>query len=55
MKSIPPILKALALSVLPALGGVCVVLGELDDSPGLGGIGLILIALTWYLNFRARR
>ena len=38
---------------MPAFGGVLMVLGELDDSPGLGGIGLILIGLSVYLNLRS--
>lgn len=38
---------------MPAIGGVLVVLGELVDSPGLGGIGLILIGITVYINTKA--
>jgi hypothetical protein len=38
---------------MPAIGGVLVVLGELDDSPGLGGIGLIMIGITVYINTKA--
>lgn len=44
--------KAIGSSLLASLGGVCVVSGELDDSPGLGGIGLILIGISIYLNLR---
>jgi hypothetical protein len=29
---------------------MALVLGEIDDAPGLGGIGLILIAGSMYLN-----
>ncbi len=47
------IVKSIFLSLLPALGGVLMVLGELDDSPGLGGMGLILIALSVYLNTKS--
>ena len=46
------IVKSIFLSLLPAFGGVLMVFGELDDSPGLGGIGLILIGLSVYLNMR---
>jgi hypothetical protein len=46
------IAKSIFLSLLPAFGGVLMVFGELDDSPGLGGIGLILIGLSVYLNMR---
>ena len=44
------ILKSLAAVVCSAAGGVALVLGEIDDSPGLGGIGLFLIASCMYLN-----
>jgi hypothetical protein len=44
------IIKSLAAVVVSAAGGVALVLGEIDDSPGLGGIGLILIATCMYLN-----
>jgi hypothetical protein len=44
------IIKSLAAVVVSAVGGVALVLGEIDDSPGLGGIGLILIATCMYLN-----
>mgnify|MGYP000102789041 FL=1 len=47
------IVKSILLSLMPAFGGVLMVLGELDDSPGLGGIGLILIGLSVYLNLRS--
>jgi hypothetical protein len=44
------ILKSLAAVAGSAAGGVALVLGEIDDSPGLGGIGLFLIAACMYLN-----
>ena len=44
------IIKSLAAVVVSAAGGVALVLGEIDDSPGFGGIGLILIATCMYLN-----
>ncbi len=43
-------LKGLATNVVCVVGGMAIVLGEIDDSPGLGGIGLILIAASMYLN-----
>lgn len=49
------IIKIIGLSLIPALGGVLVVLGEQDDSPGLGGIGLILIGITAYLQMKATK
>jgi hypothetical protein len=49
------IVRSILLSLLPAVGGVLMVLGELDDSPGLGGIGLILIGLSVYLNIRSQK
>ncbi|NYG55907.1 hypothetical protein [Nocardioides perillae] len=36
-------LPALAAAVLSALGGAAVVLGEADDSPGLQGLGGLLV------------
>lgn len=46
------IIKAISLSLLPMLGGVLIIAGELDDSPGLSGIGLILVGITIYLNIK---
>lgn len=43
-------LKGLAAIVCSMVGTLAVVFGEMDDSPGLGGIGLILIASSMYLN-----
>jgi hypothetical protein len=45
-------LKGLATNVVCVVGGMALVLGEIDDSPGLGGIGLILIAISMYLNYK---
>jgi hypothetical protein len=42
--------KGLLTNVACVLGGMALVLGEIDDSPGLGGIGLIFIAASMYLN-----
>lgn len=47
-------LRIIGLGLLSAIGGAFVVLGELDDSPGLGGIGLILIGLSIYLNIKKK-
>lgn len=46
------IVKGIIYGLITALGGVAVVLGELDDSPGLGGIGLIMIGVSIYLNIK---
>lgn len=46
------LIKATSLGLLAMIGGVLVVLGEIDDSPGLGGIGLILTCISIYFNFR---
>jgi hypothetical protein len=46
------IIKAISLGLLSMIGGVLLVLGELDDSPGLGGIGLILTCISIYFNFK---
>jgi hypothetical protein len=40
----------LLTNVVCVLGGVALVLGEIDDAPGLGGIGLIVIAGSMYYN-----
>jgi hypothetical protein len=40
----------LLTNVVCVLGGMMLVLGEIDDSPGLGGIGLIVIAGSMYYN-----
>jgi hypothetical protein len=42
----------MAAIVVTVVGTLAVVFGEVDDSPGLGGIGLILIALAMYLNVK---
>lgn len=50
MPPLPALLAALAGAVLAALGGAAVVLGEADDSPGLQGLGCLLVlavALAW--------
>jgi len=46
------ILKGISTNLVSAVGGVCIPLGEIDDSPGLGGIGLILIGISIYLNVK---
>lgn len=46
------ILRALLPIGLNSLGIFAMIGGELDDSPGLGGIGLILIALSIFINFK---
>ncbi len=43
-------LKGLATNVVCVFGGMALVLGEIDDAPGLGGIGIILIVVSMYLN-----
>jgi len=46
------ILKSISAIVVTVVGTLAVVFGEVDDSPGLGGIGLILIASAMYLNIK---
>ncbi len=43
-------LKGLATNIVCVVGGMTLVLGEIDDAPGLGGIGIILIVVSMYLN-----
>lgn len=38
--------------VLTIVGTLAMVSGEVDDSPGLGGIGLIIIGISFYLNYK---
>ncbi len=38
-----------------AIGMVAIISGEADDSPGLQGLGLILIISVIILKFRSRR
>ncbi len=45
-------LKGWATNVVCVVGGMLMVLGEIDDSPGLGGIGIILIGVSMYLNYK---
>ena len=46
------ILKIISPIILTAIGTLAVIGGEVDDSPGLGGIGIILICLSTYLNYK---
>ena len=46
------ILKSISAILVTIVGTLAVVFGEVDDSPGLGGIGLILIASAMYLNIK---
>ncbi len=46
------ILKVMLSTLLSTIGGAFLVLGELDDAPGLGGIGLIFIGISIYLNLK---
>ena len=49
-------LKRTVLAVTPVLltilGVMAMVFGEIDDSPGLMGIGLLVIVLATYINFK---
>jgi hypothetical protein len=49
------LLKTIGLGSISAIGGAFMVLGELDDAPGLGGIGMIMIGLSIYFNYKARK
>ncbi|WP_156869735.1 hypothetical protein [Sporichthya polymorpha] len=51
-----PRVRVLVLPVLLiVLGAFLVVAGEADDSPGLGGIGLILAAAAAFFGYRRYR
>ena len=45
-------LNGWATNIGSAVGGMAIVFGEIDDAPGLGGIGLILIGVSMYLNYK---
>lgn len=51
-KKLKLVLSIVVLTTLSVLGGMGIVLGELDDSPGLGGIGLLLIAISIYFKLK---
>lgn len=46
------IVKAVLPILLTSIGGLALIGGELDDSPGLGGIGLILISTSIFINYK---
>lgn len=46
------VVKIISPIVLTIVGVLAVFGGEVDDSPGLGGIGLILIGIATYLNYK---
>ena len=48
-------MKLLSLIILVTIGVLAMVFGEFDDSPGLQGLGMILITSVGYFYFRARR
>jgi hypothetical protein len=45
-------LKVISLSALSFFGGMLVILGEIDDSPGLGGIGIILGLISTFFLYK---
>ena len=46
------IVKIISPIALTIVGVSAVFGGEIDDSPGLGGIGIILICIATYLNYK---
>ncbi len=49
------ILRTLSSVLLIALGVFAIIAGEADDSPGLQGIGLILIISGFNQQYRGRK
>jgi hypothetical protein len=49
------VLRIVVSVVLLVVGSLAMVSGELDDSPGLGGIGLLVIAGVMVMWFRRWR
>lgn len=52
MEIIKKLLKTGLPIGLAVIGTLAMIGGEVDDSPGLGGIGIILIGLSFYLNYK---
>ena len=50
-----PVLALLAALLATAIGVAAIVLGEADDSPGLQGLGVLLIVGTVAFGVRARQ
>lgn len=48
-------MSAVFIPLLAALGGATVVAGEVGDSPGLGGIGLLVVLAAVVTSVRTRR
>ena len=48
-------MKNLILIFFIAIGILAIISGEADDSPGLQGLGMILILAVLYLRFRRPR
>ena len=55
MKLLKPIFIGLLPILLTIIGVLALVFGEIDDSPGLMLIGLIIIVLASILNIRRNR
>jgi hypothetical protein len=55
MKNLPPLVAALVVAGLAAIGGAGFVFAGYDDSPGGQLIGLILIVIAVVLGTRAGR
>lgn len=45
-------IKTMVIPIACAVGGMAIVIGEVDDSPGLGGIGILTILLGMWLNYK---
>lgn len=46
------LIKGISPIILTMFGILTVIGGELDDSPGLGGIGIISIIVASYFNYK---
>jgi len=55
MKLLKPIFIGLLPILLTSIGVLAMVFGEIDDSPGLMLIGLIIIVFASILNIRRNR
>jgi hypothetical protein len=48
-------MKSIFASILVVIGILAIIFGEADDSPGLQGLGLILVMVVVVICYRRRK
>jgi hypothetical protein len=48
-------LRAIRTAVMTVVGVLAIISGEADDSPGLQGLGVLVLLFAIYLLFRRKR